>query len=384
MVELSLVLPGAGVAGQPVCSAAANSAAQAIVFNLPDCAGLHNLKQIELSVDERVTAQILTYGATLCALKVPDRDGKIGDIVLGFDDPLAYVTDRHYFGSTVGRYANRIADGRFDIDGRSYQLARNDGAHHLHGGHAGFDQANWAITDVQDGNTAAVTLALISPAGAEGYPGELSVQVTYRLDRGGLTIAYQATTSAPTIVNLTNHSFFNLNGTAAGRSAMGHDLTLFAAEYLPVDAGLIPLGRRAPTLQTAFDFCKPKPISRDFASNDEQLRIAHGYDHNFIVDGLSGTLRPAARLVDYHSGRVLDLLQTAPGLQFYSGNFLDGTVRGKHDQVYRRGHGIALEPQGFPNAPNVPDFPSVRLNPGDLYRSEICYRFSTIAKCAYD
>jgi aldose 1-epimerase len=326
-----------------------------------------------------VSARVIALGATLQSLSAPDRSGRVDDIVLGYDDAARYLEEPQYFGVTVGRYANRIANGRFDLDGEPYQLEINDGANHLHGGLNGFDKQLWEIAAVESGEQARVVLTYVSPDGEGGYPGTLTAQVTYALnDDNELTIDHRARTDAPTIVNLTNHSYFNLGGHAALRSVMDHRLTIHASAYTPVDAGLIPTGEIRTVAETAFDFTTPTPIgARIRDAEDEQLRLGRGYDHNFVLDGEPGALRPAARLEDPDSGRVLELLATAPGVQFYSGNFLDGRVVGKGGVAYRQGDGLCLEPQTFPDAPNRASFPSPRLDPGEEYQNTMVLRLST-------
>ena len=327
------------------------------------------------------TAHITSFGATLTRLSLPDRHGEFDDVVLGHDATGEYIAQQNYLGSSVGRFANRIADGRFDLHGRSYQLNRNHGRHHLHGGAAGFDRLHWSPGALTSGDSASVTLHLVSPDGDQGYPGELTVSAKYQLDDGQLTIEYTATTSAPTIVSLTNHSLFNLAGSRSRRGATGHRLTLYADRFTPIDGELIPTGDLRTVAGTPFDFRKSTPIDHGLSDGScEQIRAARGYDHNFAISGEPGTLRKAALLEDPLTGRALELWQTAPGLQLYSGNFLDGSIRGKHDRLYRQGDGIALEPQSYPNAPNRPDFPSATLMPGEKYLSTIVYRFSALAK----
>jgi aldose 1-epimerase len=316
-------------------------------------------------------AIVLTLGATLQALWTPDARGNRTDIVLGHDDPAAYLKHSHYFGASVGRHANRIAQGRFRLEGRQYQVERNNGNNHLHGGGAtAFHRRLWQI---QDASNDSVTLALRSDAGDGGYPGRLDVTARYALDAGGgLAIEYGATTDAPTIVNLTNHSYFNLSG---GGDVMGHRLTLDASRYAPVNAQLIPTGELPDVTGTPFDFRSGVAVGERIRDPHEQLRFGRGYDHHLVIDGPPGTLRRAARLEDPRSGRVLELHITAPGVQFYSGNFLDGTTLGKGGLAYRQGDGLCLEPQGFPDAPNQPSFPSTLLMPGETYASAMLLRF---------
>ncbi len=334
------------------------------------------VEAITLSNGHGIAATVISYGATLQALVAPDRDGRPGDIALGFADTAAYVAAASYTGATVGRFANRIAHGRFALDGRTYQLARNDhGRTALHGGERGFDKRVWEVVAVGDG---AVELRLVSDDGDQGYPGRLTATATYALDADTLTLTYRATTTAPTIVNLSNHALFNLAGEGAPDGALGNRLTLAAAAYLPVDADQVPLGGAVPVAGTAFDFRRPRAVAEHVRDVDPQLAIGRGYDHNMVLDGTSGGLpRFAARLEDPGSGRVLEIATGQPGLQFYSGNGLDGTTTGKSGRSYRQGDGIALEPQHFPDAPNRPDFAGVRLDPGEAYVNTIVYRLTT-------
>lgn len=322
-----------------------------------------------------LSARILPFGATLQSLCVPDRDGTVADIVLGFDEVQSYRDRPSWFGVTVGRYANRIAGGRFSLDGRSYELETNNAPNHLHGGSDGFDQRLWDVAEVAAADDAAwVRLTLTSPDGDAGYPGTLSASATYHLTAEALTITYAATTDAPTIVNLTNHAFFDLSGTG---DALRHLLTIEADAFLPVDAGSIPTGERRPVAGTPFDFRAPHAIGdRVRDGRDEQIAIGRGYDHNFIVRGPVATLRPAAVLTDPVSGRSMALSITAPGLQLYSGNFLGGAEPGKDGRLYRQGDAVCLEPQAFPDTPNRADFPTARLDPGDVWTSILRFAFS--------
>lgn len=337
------------------------------------------VESVELRNGNGMSVRIIALGAAIQALSVPDREGKSADVVLGYDSPARYMTEPQYFGVTVGRYANRIAKGRFTLDGKTYQLATNDGPNHLHGGTLGFDRALWRIDAVESGATARVVLSHISPDGDEGYPGTLRASAAYALGEDNeLSIEYTATTDKPTIVNITNHAYFNLAGEASGQDILGHHLMLAADAFTPVDATLIPTGERRSVAGTPFDFRTPQAIgARIRDASSEQLRRGRGYDHNFIVNGDVGTLRLAARLEEPGSGRVLELHTTAPGLQLYTGNFLDGTIVGKSGRLYRQSDGVCLEPQVFPDAPNQPAFLSARLDPGQTYVHSIRLRFST-------
>lgn len=337
------------------------------------------VEAVVLSNRTGVSARVLTYGATLQSLIAPDSKGRPADIALGYDTVADYEEYPNYFGVTVGRFANRIAGGRFTLDGTAYQLPLNDGTNSLHGGTSGFDKRNWRILEVVSGPVARVVLALDSPAGDQGYPGNLAVRVTYTLDEGGdLGILFEASTDAPTVVNMTNHALFNLAGVGAQQGAMDHWLMMPAGRYTPVDDALIPTGELAPVAGTVFDFTQPRQIEDGLRDGrDPQIVKGRGYDHNWALDkGRTAAPELAARLVHPASGRVLEVLTTEPGLQFYSGNFLDGTLRGKGGTVYRMGDGIALEPQTFPDAPNQSAFPSPRVDPGTPYRHQMIYRVS--------
>ncbi len=335
------------------------------------------VEAVTLSNAAGVSARVLTYGATLQALTAPDRDGRPVDITLGYDETADYETHPNYFGVTVGRYANRIAGGRFALDGQSYQLSQNDSANSLHGGADGFDKRVWRIVEVESGPVSRVVMELESPDGDQGYPGKLTARVTYTLDDGGdLGILFEARSDAPTIVNMTNHAIFNLAGVGAPQGAMDHWLMILAESFTPVDETLIPTGELAPVAETVFDFRQPRRVEDGLRDgSNPQIVIGRGYDHNFALDkGRTAQPELAARLVHPASGRVLDVLTTEPGIQFYSGNFLDGTLVGKNDTVYRMGDGIALEPQTFPDVPNQANFPSARLEPGETYRHHMIYR----------
>lgn len=338
-----------------------------------------SIEAIVLSNSRGTIARILTLGATIQSLSVADRNGESEDIVLGYATADEYLQNPQYFGATVGRYANRIAAGRFAIDGTQYQLPTNDGPNHLHGGPQGLDKAIWKVESVSSGSPASVTLRHTSHDGEGGYPGTLEVTATYALnDRNELSVEYRATSDKPTIVNITNHAYFNLAGEAGRLDVMDHRLTLVADRYTPVDETLIPTGELREVAGTAFDFRESAPIGlRIRDGNDEQIRFGRGYDHNFVVNGAAGTLRPAARVEDPHSGRIMEVMVTAPGVQFYSGNFLDGTTVGKTGRMYRQGDAFCLEPQVFPDSPNKPQFPSARLDPGDVYVNTMVFRFST-------
>jgi aldose 1-epimerase len=336
------------------------------------------VEAVTLSNAHGISARIMTLGATLQSVIVPDKAGKGEDVVLGYDTAAEYLAHPNYYGASIGRYANRIAKGRFALDGKTYSLETNDGPNSLHGGSKGFDKRIWKIDSVSGGANAKVVLSYVSADGEAGFPGELHVTATYSLDdNNDLKLVYNATTTKPTVLNLTNHSYFNLSGGDA-RDVMGQKVTLHAERFTPVDATLIPTGERRAVAGTPFDFRTPHVVGmRIRDGHDMQIRYGRGYDHNFIVDGAAGTLRPAAVVEDPVSGRVLELSATAPGVQFYTGNFLDGTYVGKKQRMYRQGDSICLEPGVFPDSPNHPDFPSSRLDPGKTYSNTIVYHFTT-------
>jgi aldose 1-epimerase len=339
------------------------------------------IEAVTLRNSHGVSARIITYGATLQSLIGPDRRGRPADIALGYDDLTGYLEHPNYFGATVGRYANRIGGAHFTLDGKTYTLALNDKPNSLHGGFVGFDKRVWHIETVQSAPEASVTLTLTSAAGDQGYPGTLRVRERYSLDEtGSLSIDYSATTDAATVVNLTNHSIFNLAGEGSPRSVLEQQLTIPASHYTPVDATLIPTGALQAVAGTVFDFTHGRVIGQDIRDGrNAQIVAGRGYDHNFALDaGLTAQPKLAARLEDPDSGRVLEVWSTEPGVQVYTGNFLDGTRVGKHGHVYRMGDGIALEPQKFPNAPNAPGFTSARLDPGSTYRHSMIFRLSLL------
>ena len=321
-------------------------------------------------------ATITNYGGIVTSLVVPDRTGRPGDIVLGFDSLEGYLRGSPYFGAIVGRYANRIAGARFTLDGKAYRLAANDGANALHGGVKGFDKVVWEATPFPDSAPSGLRLHYVSADGEEGYPGRLDVTVTYEVtDANELRITYHATTDKATVVNLSHHGYFNLAGQAS-RSILGHELLIATDRYTPVDVSLIPTGEFARVAGSAFDFQAATPIGARIDADDRQLRYGKGYDHNFVILGMPGTLRLAARLRDPESGRTMEVLTTEPGIQFYSGNFLDGTLTGKGGVQYLHRSGLCLETQHFPDSPHHASFPTSVLRPGETFRSETVYRFS--------
>ena len=321
-----------------------------------------------------IEARVITYGSIIVSLHAPDRAGHAADVVLGHEDLEGYLRDRHYLGAVIGRYANRIARGRFTLDGRTYVLATNDGPNHLHGGRRGFDKVVWTPSEPVEADTPSVTLTHASADGDEGYPGTLRASVTYALTEAGeLVCDFAAATDRATHVNLTQHSYFNLSGAGQG-DVLAHELTVEADRFTPVDAAMIPTGALAPVAGTALDFREPVAIGARIETGDERLRPARGYDHNFVLRPQRAGLVHAARLSDPASGRRLDVHTTEPGLQLYSGNLLDGGV-GKSGRRYGPRSGVCLETQHFPDSPNRPEFPSTVLVPGQEYRSRTVFAF---------
>ena len=318
-------------------------------------------------------ARIMTYGARIVSLDVPDRDGKKADIVLGHSSLAGYIADKKtYFGAIVGRYGNRIAHGSFKLDGKTYQTPKNDhDINMLHGGTVGFDQLVWTGREIPDG----VEMTLVSKDGDQGFPGTLTAHVRYTLHHNALRIDYSMSTDKDTVVNLTNHSYFNLSG--EGNGTILHDVvTIPADKYTPVDAGLIPTGELAPVEGTPFDFRKPTEIGARIHDNNEQLKLAGGYDFNWVLRGPNGETKTAARVYDSETGRVLTVTTTEPGVQFYTGNFLDGTEKGKGGKVYNLRSGFCFETQHYPDSPNKPAFPTTVLKPGQKYDTTTEFRFS--------
>jgi aldose 1-epimerase len=350
-------------------------AARDIFGTLPDGRAV---ERVVLGGGAGFEAHVLTYGATLQALKTPDAAGRCDDIVLGHDDLAGYVGTRKFFGATVGRYANRIANACFRLDGETIRLAANNGPHALHGGLDGFDRQLWQITGIETGPQPEVTLSYISADGEEGYPGRLDVRVTYRLSGPSeLSIIFAARTDRPTICNLTNHSFFNLDGATSTTDILGHRLLVAADRFVAIDPGAIPLPEPPrQVVGTPFDFREATIIGARIREDEAQLRHGKGYDHTFCLDN-AGALRLAARLEAPRSGRVLELLTDQPGLQVYSGNYLDGSTGGKGGRLYRQSDAICLEPHIWPDAPNRADFPSARLAPDRVYRHHSVYRFTS-------
>lgn len=326
-------------------------------------------------------ADILTYGASIHAVRVPDADGGLVDVALGHATLQEYVDQPQFMGSTVGRVANRIAGGRFTLDGREYHAPVNNGANSLHGGDQGFDKVNWRVLEL-DAAGASVTLGHVSRDGDQGYPGELTVTARFALsEHNVLSVEYRATADAPTLVNLSSHGYWNLAGEGSARGALDHLLTIPAEHYLPTDETAIPTGEFRPVSGTAFDFRTPVPIAaRVRDAGDDQLRFGRGYDHNWVIArDVAAAPRLVARLEDPISGRVMEVHSNQPGVQFYSGNFMDATSIGKGSALYRMGDGIALEPQQFPDTPNQPAFGSIRLEVGETYLNTISWMFTQSA-----
>ena len=319
--------------------------------------------------------QITNYGGIVTAIRVPDKNGVRGDVALGFPTLQGYIDKSPYFGALVGRYANRIAKGRFDLDGKTYTLATNNGPNHLHGGVRGFDKQLWKAKTYMTNGAPTLDLTLFSPSGQEGYPGNLNLRVRYTWENdNALKITYRAVTDAPTIVNLTHHSYFNLRGAGLG-TILDHQVRLNADRYLPIDSTSIPLGQIAPVAGTPFDFRGFHSIGERIGQNNTQLKNGQGYDHNFVLNGRSGNLRLAATVREATSGREMRVYTTEPGMQLYTGNFLDG-LDGQYGRKYPRRSGFCLEAQNFPDAPNQSNFPSATLRPGQTYRQTTVYRFS--------
>ncbi|MFI1763114.1 aldose epimerase family protein [Streptomyces sp. NPDC020800] len=320
---------------------------------------------------------VLSYGGIVQSLEIPDRHGRYANVSLGYDDLASYAAGTTYFGATIGRYGNRIARGRFSLDGTAHQLSVNDGVNSLHGGAKGFNTKVWDVEPFVSGPDTGLHLHCTSADGEMGYPGTLRTKVTFTLTRhGDWRIDYEATTDRPTVVNLTNHTYYNLGGEGSG-SIHDHELWLAAGRFTPTDAGLIPTGELAPVAGTPFDFTRPKPIGRDIRTGHPQLVTAKGYDHNFVLDkGVTAEPEHVVTLRDPGSGRTLKIFTDQPGVQFYSGNFLDGTLVGPSGRTYRQGDGLALETQHFPDSPNEPSFPSTVLRPGRTYRTTTIHSFS--------
>jgi len=380
---ITLALAGLGTACLVGCASMSKpqgTISQAPFGNTPDGTPvdiytLRNSKGME--------ARIMTYGGIVTSLKVPDKNGNFGDVVLGFDNLDGYVNAAYqkampYFGALIGRYGNRIGGGKFSLDGQEYNVVTNNGANCLHGGPHGFDKVVWKVEDAKIGeNGPKLELTYLSKDGEEGFPGNLTVHATYTVtEDNALEVKFKATTDKDTVCNLTHHSYFNLRGSG---DVLDYVLHINADKFTPVDSGLIPTGELRPVAGTPFDFLTPTAVgARINNTNDEQIKFANGYDDNWVLNKKSpGELSLAARISETVSGRVLEVWTTAPGMQFYTGNFLDGSLTGKGGWVYQFRNAFAMEPQGFPDSPNYPDFPTTELKPGETYKSMIIYKFST-------
>lgn len=319
-----------------------------------------------------MTVKVINYGGIITSILVPDQKGKTADVVLGFNNLDEYLQENPFIGALIGRYGNRIANGRFVLNGQEYRLAVNDGAHHLHGGVVGFHKVIWQAKEVQKEDSIGVELTYLAEDGEEGYPGNMSITVTYLLTKESeLVINYMATTDQPTVVNLTQHSYFNLQGEGCG-DILDHEIMIKASHYTEVDEGLIPTGKLIPVQGSAFDFTTSKRIGVDLR------KLGVGYDHNYVLDHPQAELGLAVKVCEPRSGRVLEVFTTEPGMQFYTGNFLDGTLTGKSGSKYTKHSGFCLETQHFPDSPNHPEFPSTTLNPGEVYKQTTIYKFSVL------
>ena len=362
------------VAATPALGA---EASQSTFGKMPDG---RSVPAVTLTNANGISAKVIALGATLQSVVMPDRDGKKADVALGYDNLSEYIDTPQYFGSTVGRFANRLAGGRFKLDGKTWQTPINNGANALHGGTLGFDKVLWDVTSVKSGPTASVTLRYVSPDGDQGYPGTMTVDAIYSLDENNdLRIEYVATTDRPTIANITNHAYWNLSGEGSANGAMEHVVTIPAESYLPTDSGAIPTGEYRPVAGTVFDFRKPTAIGdRVRDASDEQIVFGRGYDHNWVIGRkVTDDQHLMARVEDPASGRGFELWSNQPGLQMYSGNFFDATSHGKSKKIYRMGDALVMEPQIFPDAPNQKNFPDARLAPGETYRNVMTYRLTT-------
>jgi len=334
-----------------------------------------NVDVVTLRNQNGIEIRVMTYGATILSIKTPDKSGQLDDITLGFDSFAPYVDKSPYFGAIVGRYGNRIAKGKFTLDGRTYTLATNNGPNHLHGGTKGFDKRIWTADPFQNASGVGVKLTYVSADGEEGYPGQLTARVTYTLaDDNRLIVDYDATTDKATVLNLTQHTYWNLAG-AKANDILGHVLMINAERYTPVDDTLIPTGELASVEGTPFDFRTPTAIGERIAQDNAQLKFGKGYDHNWVLTRQGDGLSLAARVVEPTTGRTLDVSTTEPGIQFYSGNFLDGTLAGHGGVPLVRHAGLCLETQHFPDSPNHPNFPSTVLRPGQEYKTQTVFTF---------
>ncbi len=329
-----------------------------------------------LSNSNGMQAGIINYGGAVVSLTAPDRSGKFADVVLGMEDLPGYFKQTAFFGALIGRYGNRIGHAQFTLDGKAYHLPKNDGENTLHGGPQGFDKRLWTAREAGGADGPGLELTYASKDGEEGFPGTLTAKVVYTLtNKNELRIEYTATTDKPTVVNLTNHSYFNLSGAGEG-DILGHEVTIYADRFTPVDKGLIPTGELRPVKGTPFDFTKPTAIGARISQKDEQLEFGKGYDHNWVLNKGNGGSTKAAEVHDPKSGRVMEVWTTEPGLQFYTGNFLDGTLHGKGGKVYPFRGAFCMETQHYPDSPNKPSFPTTTLKPGATYHTVTSYHFS--------
>ncbi len=337
-----------------------------------------NGKQVDLFTlknSEGAVVMVTNYGARIVSIQMPDKNGEFADVTLGYNSIDEYLTDSYFFGCVAGRYANRIAKGQFEIDGQKYQAELNEGENMLHGGKIGFDKLVW---DAKQDSTNKLTLTLLSPDGDQGFPGNLNVKVVYTLtDDNEVVMDYEATTDKTTVVNLTNHAYFNLKG-EGNETILDHEMQIFASNTTPVATDLIPTGEITSVEGTPLDFRSPKKIGKDINVETEQMKNGNGYDHNWVLDKKEGELSLALRLSEETSGRVLELYTTEPGVQFYSGNFIDGTVAGKAGDIYKYRSGLAIEPQHFPDSPNHDNFPGTVLKPGETYTQKSVLKFSVM------
>jgi len=324
-----------------------------------------------------IQAKIINYGAIVVSLLVPDRNSKLADIILGYDSLNGYINDNSFQGAIVGRYGNRIAKGKFKLDGKEYQLTVNSGGNHLHGGTKGFYKALWEAESIESSTDPALKLTYVSKDGDEGYPGTVTMKVTYTLTKDNeLKIDYEGTTDKTTILNPTHHSYFNLTGDPT-KTILDHELMLVSESITPVNSDLITTGELTKVEGTPFDFRKPEKIGARIDNNDQQIKYGLGYDHNWVLNNYDKSVRQAATLYDPQSGRFMEVLTDQPGLQFYSGNFLDGSIKGKSGIMYKYRTALCLEAQHYPDSPNKPNFPSVVLKPGEKYKQTTIYKFST-------
>lgn len=341
--------------------------------------GIVNNQQVQLYTIKfpgKLEASVTNYGGILTALKIPDDKGLLDDIVLGYDTLEGYLDESPYFGALIGRFGNRIANGSFDLDGQTYKLAVNNGPNHLHGGLKGFDKVIWEVkeTDVQS-ESVKIVLQYISPDGEEGYPGTLITTITYVFTENSFEIDYHATTDKSTVLNLTHHSYFNLSGDF-NKTILDHEVSILADRFLPVDINQIPTGEFKEVKGTPFDFTSPKLVGKEIGENDSQIGYGNGFDHTFVFNSNRNQEEPIASVCHQDSGRYMEIITSEPGVQFYSGNFIENTIPGKNGVYYKKRSGLCLETQHFPDSPNKPEFPSVVLHPGEVFESKTIHRFS--------